>query len=120
MPSPRCSGQIHSPGQIGVQLDDPVAVEHELADEAAMAPHVAHDSVVLVPANVLIALLGGVEAEVGHGHPRHEELDLTWSLVQAVAANRHEAVERRSGQVTVQRSFYRLDTAPRPRQGACP
>ncbi len=95
---------LYSLSQIGIHVHDAVAVEHEVAHEVAMAADIAHNRVVGVPVQVLIALLGGVQPEIWNRHPGHEEVDVAWSLVQAVAANRHEIRQRRWPQVTVQRS----------------
>lgn len=48
---------VQALGQIGIQLHDAVAVEHQIADEVRIPTDVAHDGVVNVPAHVLVALL---------------------------------------------------------------
>ncbi len=80
-----------------------------------MAPHVAHHRMVVVPAHMLVVLLRGVQAQVGDGDPRHEEVGLTRSLVQAVAANGHEVGEWRARQIAVERSAHSRDVASRRR-----
>lgn len=95
---------LYSLSQIGIHVHDAVAVEHEVAHEVAMAADIAHNRVVGVSVQVLIALLGGVQPEIWNRNPGHEEVGVAWSLVQAVAAYRHEIRQRRSPQVTVQRS----------------